>query len=67
MVGRPARRLRHNAREPQRRQVQLVDEHVDHPDRVVLRHIVIQILRKQNALPAVLTLDEATHRKPRSS
>ena len=53
--------------EPQRPQVQLVDEHVDHPDRVLLRHVVIQILRKQNALPAILTLDEALHLTPRRS
>ena len=66
VIAGPARRLRHNPLEPQRPQVQLVDEHVDHPDRVLLRHIVVQIVRKQNALPAILTLDEATHRTPRS-
>jgi len=47
--------------------VKLVDEHVDHPNRVVLRYIVIQIFWKQDALPTILTLDEALHLKPRSS
>ena len=67
MIGRPPGRLRNHAREPKRPQIQLLDEHVDHPDRVLLRHIVVQIFWKQDGLPAVLTLDEALHLKPRSS
>lgn len=67
VIGRPARRLRDHALEPPRPKVQLTHEHVDHPDRVLLRHIVIQIFRKQDALPAVLALDETLHPSPRSS
>ena len=67
MIAGPPGRLGNHAREPQRPQVQLVDEHVDHPDRVLLRHVVIQELGKQDALTAILTLDEALHRRPRSS
>ena len=47
--------------------VKLVDEHVDHPDRVLLRDIVIQIFWKQDGLTVVLTLDEALHLRLRSS
>ena len=64
MIGRPAGRRRHNALEPQRPQIQLVDEHVDHPDRVVLGHVVVQRLRQQECLPAVFTLDETPHNRP---
>ena len=46
--------------------VQFIDEHIDHPDRVLLRHIIIQILREQNALPTVFTLNETLHHNPRS-
>src|SRR5262244_3407279 len=33
--------------EPQCRQIQFVDERFNNPDRVVLRHVVIQAVRKQ--------------------
>src|SRR5476651_82283 len=67
VIRRPSGRLRHDAREPQRPKVQLLNEHVDHPNRVLFRHIIIQIFRKQDGPPAVLTLDEALHIKLRSS
>jgi hypothetical protein len=34
------------------------NEHVDRPDRVLLSHVVVRELRKQDALPAILALDE---------
>ncbi len=61
MIGRAPGRLGNHPLEPKRPKVQLLDEHVDHSDRVLLRHIVVQELGKQNALPAVLTFDEALH------
>ena len=67
MIAGPPRRLGNNALEPQSLKVQMVNEHVDHADRVVLRDIVIEIFWKQNALTTALTLDEATHRDPRES
>src|SRR4029077_6017408 len=67
VIRRPSGRLRHDAREPKGPQVQLADEHVDHPDRALLRDIVIQIFWKQDGLTAVLTLDEALHLRLRSS
>jgi hypothetical protein len=47
--------------EPQQPQVQFLDEDVDHPYRVLLGDMLIQIFRKQDPLPAVLTLDETLH------
>jgi hypothetical protein len=67
MIRRPSGRLGHDAREPQNTQVQLVDEHIDHPYRVLVRYVFIQKFRKQDGLPTILTLDEALHLKPRSS
>ena len=64
MVGRPARRPGRHALEPQRPQVQFLDEHVDHTNRVLLRHIVVQVFRKRDPLAAILTLNEATHANP---
>jgi hypothetical protein len=65
MVGRTARRLRDHALKPQSPQIQLVDERLDDPDLVLLSHKVVEILRKQNALPPILTLDKALHQEPR--
>src|ERR1700730_7776707 len=48
----------------QRPEIQLIDKHVDHPHRVVLSNVVIQILGKQNALYTVFTLNEARHLTP---
>lgn len=42
-------------------QVQLVDEDIDHPDRIILRHIVVETLGKQRLLPTIRTLNEAAH------
>src|SRR4029077_19791481 len=65
MVGRTARRLRDNARKPQGPQIQLVNERLDDSDLVLLSYKVVETLRKQNALPPILTLDKALHQKPR--
>ncbi len=66
MIAGPPCRLGHNPLEPQRPELQIVDEHIDHPDRVLFRHVVIETLRKQDALTAILTLDKAPHRRPQS-
>lgn len=65
MVARPPRRLGHDAFETQMTQVQFIDKDVDHPDRIVLRHIVFDIFGKQDTLPAIFTLNEALHLSPR--
>ncbi len=64
MVARTTRRRRNHPIEPERPKVQLVDEHLDRPDRILLGDPVVQVLRKQHALTAILTLDEALHRLP---
>jgi hypothetical protein len=45
---------------------QRVDERVDRPHRVLLGHPVVQVLRKQNPLPPILTPDEPLLRQPPS-
>jgi hypothetical protein len=54
----------HTVKAP-RPEIPRIDKHVDHPHRVVLSNVVIQILGKQNALSTVFTLDEARHLTPR--
>jgi hypothetical protein len=61
MIGWATRYRRHNPIKAQRRQVQLSDKHVDHPHRVIFAHVIVQVLRTQDPLPAILTFDEALH------
>ena len=67
MIGGTSGRFWNHTVKAQRPEIQLIDKHVDHPHRVVLSNVVIQILGKQNALPAVLTFVEALHLQLRSS
>src|SRR6478609_3334893 len=66
MVARTARRLGNHAFKTQLAQVQFINEDVDHPNRIVLRHVVVKILGKQDTLPTVFTLNEALHLSSRS-
>src|ERR1700720_566921 len=65
MIGWTSGRFWNHTVKAQRPEIQLIDKHVDHPHRVVLSNVVIQILGKQNALYTVFTLDEARHLTPR--
>src|ERR1700730_9669057 len=65
MIGWTSGRFRNHTVKAQRPEIQLIDKPVDHPHRVVLSNVVIQILGKQNALYTVFTLDEARHLTPR--
>ena len=65
MIGWTSSRFWNHTVKAQRPEIQLIDKHVDHPHRVVLSNVVIQILGKQNALYTVFTLDEARHLTPR--
>src|SRR5215472_15555757 len=47
--------------ETQCRQIQFVDERFNNPDRVVLRHVVIQTVREQRSLPPVLAFHKTFH------
>ena len=51
MVSRASSGLGDDTVEPQCRQIQFVDERFNNPDRVVLRHVVIQAVREQRSLP----------------
>src|SRR5580704_8557086 len=64
MIGWTSGRFWNHTVKAQRPEIQLIDKHVDHPHRVVLSNVVIQILGKQNALYTVFTLDEARHLTP---
>jgi hypothetical protein len=61
MVSRASGGLGDYTVEPQCRQIQFVDEPFNNPDRVVLRHIVIQAVREQRSLPPVLALHKTFH------
>jgi len=64
MVGRPAGFRRDDTLETQLAKVEFIDENIDHPHRVGVRHIVIQALGKQRALASALSLDKTLHRRP---
>jgi hypothetical protein len=64
VVRRPTRGGRLRAFEPELGQVELVDEHVDRPHRVVLGDPVVQTLREQRGLRSALAFDEPLHRPP---
>ena len=53
MIGRPTRRLGHDAVEPELAQVNRIHEGVDHADGVVLVDPVVQALGKQRRLTAI--------------
>src|ERR1700730_16528000 len=59
MIGWTSGRFWNHTVKAQRPEIQLIDKHVDHPHRVVLSNVVIQILGKQNALSTDFTLPPA--------
>lgn len=61
MVGRAARGLWLHAFKAHNLQIQLTDEHIHHPDRVVLGDVVFQTLGEQRALEPILAFDESLH------
>ncbi len=61
MIARPPRRLRHSATEPETAQIELIDENIDHPNRIVFVDPVLQALREQRALSPIHTLDKPLH------
>src|ERR1700732_3151022 len=65
MIGWTPGRFWNHTVKAQRPEIQLIDKHVDHPHRVVLSNVVIQILGKQHALYTVFALNEARHLTPR--
>src|ERR1017187_550914 len=67
VVRRPARRLRIHPLKAHLPQVQLLDEGLDHPGRVVLRHVVLDTLGQQTDLSSVRALDKSLHRASSAS
>src|SRR5258708_33915561 len=65
MVGWRSRRQRLETAEAERSQVKLINEDIDRPDRIVIAQIVIQPLRKQSALAAIIAHHKARHQSPR--
>ena len=65
VVGRTARRFRHDALKPQPPQIQLVDKHVNRPHRIVFTYVIVKELGQQNPLRSVLALDKALHQELR--
>jgi hypothetical protein len=66
MIGRAARRRRRRPRKPQGGKIELVDEKVDHPNRVLLIDIILQAVREQCPLHPIFAVDEPMHRHPQS-
>ncbi|MOA00449.1 hypothetical protein D3C78_1198110 [compost metagenome] len=64
MVSGPAGFRRDDTLETQPAEVEFIDEHIDHPHRVGVRHVIIQALGQQRALTSTLSLDETLHGQP---
>ena len=64
MVRGPTCFSRDDTLETQLAKVELIDENIDHPYRVGVRHVVIQALGKQRALASMLSLDKTLHWRP---
>ncbi len=57
MIAKPSDIGRNSANEPKSCKVELIDEGLDDPDRVVIREIVVNMLRKQEGLAPICTLN----------
>lgn len=53
MVGRSPRLRRIYALESEAGKIKLFDKYIDNTNRIILGHMVVQVLRKQRALPAI--------------
>ena len=67
MISGPARGRRLDAIKTQIRQVQRIDERVDHADRILLVNPIVEALRQERRLPPICSLHEALHDVPRES
>src|SRR5437588_12600576 len=64
MVRRPSRCLGIDTNEPELRQVQLVDEDVDHANWIMVANPIFQAFRKERALSTIRAFNEALHQIP---
>jgi hypothetical protein len=61
MIRRPASGLRGDPAKSKLRKIEFVHKHIDDPNRIVLADPVFQMIRKQRALPAIRSFNEAPH------
>src|ERR1700733_9142235 len=64
MVRWPASCRRLNPFEAHLRQIERVDKHVDHPNRITLVNEIIEAFGQQRRLPTISLFNEAPHRFP---
>src|ERR1019366_2337505 len=64
VIGGPTGRRGLDAIKAKRRKIKLIDEDFDHPNRVVLGHVIVERLRQQQRLPSVFALDKTPHDQP---
>src|SRR5262249_34492703 len=65
MISGPSRLLRIDGAKTKLAEIKLIDEKVDHPNRIVLGDIVFQLSRKHRRLTAIRPAYEAAHPIPR--
>src|ERR1035438_8115178 len=61
MVGGAPGQLQLHALKATALQIQLINEHVNDPDRVILSDVVIQMLGKKRALGTIFAFDKSLH------
>lgn len=64
MVAGLARLGRRGARDPEGRQIKLLEEEIDHPDQVIRIDPVLEPIREQDRLPACNAFDETRQADP---
>src|SRR5690242_16691864 len=64
MISRPPSLRRLDPVESELGEIEPIDEHVDHSNRIILVDPVVQAFRKQRALAAIYSLHEALHPIP---
>lgn len=61
MIRRTSRRFRVDAFESQIAKIELIDEHVDCANRIVITDVVVETFGKQHTLRSILTGDDTFH------
>ena len=61
MIARAPRPMRRDPLETHIEQLKLIDENIDHSNRVVVADPVLESIREQRRLAAVDTLDKSSH------
>ena len=53
-----------HASESEVSKIKFFDKYIDHTDRIIVSHVVVQEFRKQRPLPAMFAFDKALHLAP---